>query len=303
MTHTQIVRRARVVALVLAAAISLPLFAQSAYPTPDEAAAALVKAIKDGDEPAMVKVLGEKWRDYVPTDNIDRDDVDAFLNQYDDSHRIVKDGDDKGHLTVGPTNWTLPIPLVHKGSGWSFDPIAGHDEIIKRQIGANELFTVQAVQAYCDAQDDYSEKDRNGDGVREYAQRFISTEGKHDGLYWPTKEGEPPSPLGPAFDTKNQPSWEGYHGYHYRILKAQGPSAPGGAYDYVVGGRLRNGYAVIAWPAHYGESGVMTFTTSHDGEVFQKDLGKNTATLVTKITKFDPDDSWTELKTDELDKK
>jgi hypothetical protein len=171
-----------------------------------------------------------------------------------------------------------------------------------RQIGRNELDAQQAVLAYYDAQRDYATEDRNGDGVLEYAQKFISTPGKHDGLYWEVKDGEAGSPLGPLFADAAPPSGrgEGYHGYHYRILTAQGPSAPGGAYNYIVGGRMRGGFAAIAWPARYGETGVMTFMVSHDGIVFEKDLGKNTKAAATAMKMFDPDDSWHQ--DDDLDK-
>jgi len=296
MTYS-IARFAIRIGLVLASLLPCALLAaESGYPTPDAAAAALVKAIEAKDHAGMDKVLGSDWRDYIPTGDIDRADVDAFLNQYKDSHRIVTEGG-KTHLAVGPTGWTFPIPLVKRGAAWSFDVKAGHDEVIARRIGKNELDAVQSVLAYCDAQFDYAAKDRNGDGIHEYAQKLFSTEGKHDGLYWPTKEGEPESPLGPLF--ANPPvAGEGYHGYHYRILTSQGPSAPGGAYAYIVGGRMRNGFAIVAWPVKYGETGVMTFMTSHDGEVFQKDLGKDTDKVVESIKTFDPDSSWSEVKDD-----
>jgi hypothetical protein len=165
-----------------------------------------------------------------------------------------------------------------------------------RQIGRNELDAQQAVLAYYDAQRDYATADRNGDGIHEYAQKFISTPGKQDGLYWEVKEGEAQSPLGPLFVDSAAPSGrgEGYHGYHYRILTAQGPSAPGGAYNYIVGGRMRSGFAAIAWPSRYGETGVMSFMISHDGVVFEKDLGKGGSKIGAAMKTFDPDDSWHE---------
>jgi Protein of unknown function (DUF2950) len=291
---TRFAIRSALVSMILA---PCSLLAASSYPTADAAAAALVQAVEAKDHAGMDKVLGAGWRDYIPTGDIDRVDVDAFINQYNDSHRIVTEGG-KTHLAVGPTGWTLPIPLVKQAAGWSFDLKAGHDEVVARIIGKNELDAVQSILAYCDAQLDYAKKDRNGDGVHEYAQKLLSTEGKHDGLYWASKEGEPDSPLGPAF--ANTPvNSEGYHGYHYRILKSQGPSAPGGAYDYMVGGRMRSGFAIVAWPVKYGATGVMSFITSHDGEVVQKDLGKDTAKVVESIKKFDPDSSWSEVKTDD----
>ena len=292
---------ARAFALGLLATVALPaaVHAQAAYKTPDDAAAALVAAVKANDEAAKAKVFGADFRTLVPAGDIDRSDVDAFLKLYDDSHRIVKEGDNKAFLSAGPVGWTFPVPIVKSATGWSFDLKAGKQEVLKRQIGRNENAVIQAVLAYRDAQFDYAEVDRNHDGIREYAQKFFSSEGKQDGLYWPSKAGEPESPLGPVFANKNPKEGEGFHGYHYRILTAQGTSAPGGAYDYVVVGRMRNGFAIIAWPVRWGETGIMTFTTSHDGIVFQRNLGKDTAAEVEKIKKFDPDDLWTEVSADD----
>ncbi len=275
------------------AALPATVLAQASYKTPDEAAAALVAAVKANDEAAKAKVFGANFRTLIPAGDIDRADVDAFVKMYDDSHRINSEGA-KAFLSVGPTGWTFPVPIVRGASGWSFDLAAGRKEVLARQIGHNEDAAIQAVLAYRDAQFDYSEADRNHDGIREYAQKFVSSGGKQDGLYWPSKEGEPQSPLGPLF-AQPPKSGEGFHGYHYRILTSQGPSAPGGAYDYVVGGCMRNGFAIIAWPVRWGETGIMTFMTSHDGVVFQKNLGKDTAAFAAKITTFDPDDSWTEV--------
>ena len=290
----------------LAAAIALATLpaalraAPSVYPSADAAATALVDAVQHDDKPALSKVLGADWKAFVPTDGIDQDDVHAFLAAYTSNHKIVeKDG--VSRLEVGNAGWTLPIPIVKSGAGYTFDLKAGHDEILARQIGRNELDTQQALLAYYDAQREYAEADHDGDKVLEYAQKFVSTPGKQDGLYWDSKEGEPESPLGPLFAAHTQKAGaDGYQGYHYRILTAQGSSAPGGAYDYVVGGRMRNGFAAIAYPVRYGETGIMSFTISHDGIVFEKDLGKNGAATAQAMTKFDPDDSWKE--DDELEK-
>ncbi len=284
----------------LAAGIALALLpatllaAPTVYPTADAAATALVDAVQKDDKAALAKVLGPDWKTFVPTEGIDREDVDAFLAAYKTNHKIAEGGG-VSRLEVGNAGWTLPIPIVKSGTGYTFDLKAGHDEIIARQIGRNELDTQQALLAYYDAQRDYATTDHNGDKVLEYAQKFLSTPGKTDGLYWDSKEGEPESPLGPLFDAHPQKAGaEGYQGYHYRILTAQGTSAPGGAYDYVVGGRMRNGFAAIAYPAHYGETGVMSFMISHDGIVFEKDLGKNGAAVAQAMKTFDPDDSWKE---------
>ncbi|MFC4527238.1 DUF2950 domain-containing protein [Dyella halodurans] len=284
-------------ALAVGCALSAGVLAQEAnYPSADAAAKAFVDALRNNDKVALAKVLGANWKDYIPTDGIDRSDVDVFLARFDEAHRI--DGDAKsGHLAVGKDDWTLPIPIVQGPSGWHFDVKTAQGEIRTRHIGANELATEKAMLAYYDAQRDFASKDRMGDGVLQYAQKFMSTQGKHDGLYWPVSGDEPESPLGPLF-AEVTPG-QGYHGYRYRILTAQGPSAPGGAYNYIVGGRMTSGFALVAWPIKYGETGVMTFMVSHDGETFEKDLGKDTDKLVQTIKRFDPDSSWEEVKDDE----
>jgi hypothetical protein len=269
--------------------------AAATYPTPDAASEALVTALRAHDQPALAKVLGDDWRTYIPTDGVDRDDVDAFVADYDSSHKIVTEGN-TNHLAVGSAGWVLPIPLVKGASGWSFDTKAGHDEIIAQQIGHNESSVPQALLAYYDAQRDYASSVHDQDAVPHYASKLISTPGKHDGLYWEPQEGSPESPLGPYFVTP--PTGGGYYGYHYRILTAQGPSAPGGAYNYMEDKVLANGFALIAWPVRYGETGVMSFEISHDGQVFEKNLGKDTEHAAASITRFDPDSSWTEVPTD-----
>jgi hypothetical protein len=296
MKNTSIARSLIALGL-LCAAVPATVFAQAVYKTPDEAAAALIAAAKSNDEAARAKIFGPSFRSLIPAGDIDREDVDAFVKMYDDSHRIKSEGD-KAWLAVGPSDFTFAVPMVKGASGWSFDLKAGQKEVLARQIGRNENAAIQAVLAYRDAQFDYAEVDRNKDGIREYAQKFFSSEGKQDGLYWPTKASEPQSPLGPLF-AEAPKEGVGFHGYHYRILTAQGPSAPGGAYDYVVGGRMRNGFAIIAWPVRWGETGIMTFMTSHDGEVFQKNVGQDSAAFAEKVTKFDPDDSWTEVSADD----
>ena len=282
-----------------ALAFSTSSLAQTAtYPSAEAAATALVQAIQAHDHMEVAKVLGPDWKTYVPTDDLDREDVYTFLAAYQVSHKLVSDGAVQ-HLSVGKNDWRLPIPIVPKGSQWTFDLKAAKEEIRIRQIGRNELNTQLAVLAYYDAQRDYALHDHNGDGILEYAQKFISTPGKQDGLYWDAKDGEPQSPLGPAFAKDKPKGGVGYHGYDYRILTAQGPSAPGGAYDYIVGGRMRNGFALVAWPIRYGETGVMSFMVSHDGVLFEKDLGKDGGAVAMAMKKFDPDDSWHE--DDDLD--
>jgi hypothetical protein len=270
-------------------------FAQQGYPSADAAADALVAALRDKtpDEARLAALLGAGWRKYVPIDSVGRENVDAFLARYDEHHAFKPDAQGRMLLDVGNDAWTLPIPVVKRGGGWSFDLAAAEPEIRARRIGRNEMETVQSVLAYHDAQFDYAEADHDGDGVLEYAQKFVSTDGKQDGLYWVDTDEVPQSPLGPLFgDDTPQGEW---HGYHYRILTAQGASAPGGAFDFKLGDNMSRGFAVIAWPAQYGDSGVMSFMVSQDGEVFQKDLGAQGDKTAEAMASFDPDSSWTEV--------
>jgi hypothetical protein len=269
----------------------LPVAAQQAFPTADAAAAALVEAISQKDEAAKRRVLGDDWRAFIPTENIEDKDRDAFLKGWAESHKIVVKPAHTAHLAVGAQDWVLPIPIVEKKGAWRFDTRAAVDEIRTRRIGANELATMQAALAYYDAQKEYAREDRNGDGVLEYAQQLISTPGKQDGLYWAALEGEKPSPLGPLFGEAG-PSSQGYHGYRFRILTAQGSKAPGGAYDYLIGGRLVGGFALVAWPVKYGDSGIMSFIVSHNGVLYQKNLGPKTDATARAMKLFNPDSSW-----------
>jgi hypothetical protein len=204
-------------------------------------------------------------------------------------------GDAKAHIAVGSDGWTMPIPIVRKAQGWQFDARAGAEEMRIRRIGRNELAVMQAMLAIYDAQMEYVQVDRDGNGVREYATRFESTPGKKDGLYWPTRAGEPASPLGSLFTAAQAAGGsrsEGYYGYRYKLLGAQGKSASGGAYEYTVRGKKIGGFAAVAWPVRYGDTGVMTFMVSHDGVVYEKDLGPNTAARAASIARFDPDSTW-----------
>jgi hypothetical protein len=285
-----ITRTILVGALSVLAFASPTALAQRAYPSAEAAADALVDAIARSDDAALRNVLGADWRRFIPTVDVDQDDVYTFLAAWAKQHKIVPAGADKASLAVGDHGWTLPIPIVKGANGWQFDTHAAADEMRTRRIGRNELAAMQAALAYFDAQKDYASKDRNKDGVREYAQRFVSSPGRKDGLYWPDPSGKDESPLGPLYG--GQKAGEGYHGYHFRIVKAQGKSAPGGAYDYVIGGRMRAGFALVAWPIRYGDTGVMSFIVSHDGQVYEKDLGPNSEAVARAMTRFDPDSSW-----------
>ncbi len=266
--------------------------AQQRFATPQEAASAFVDALISRDSPSMSRILGADWKRYVPTDGVDSDDVTDFLAAWSQGHRIESDGK-LAHLQVGPDHWQLPIPLVMRAGQWQFDTRAGANEIQARRIGRNELDTIRSLLAVVDAQREYSAVDHNGDGIPEYARRFISTPGQQDGLYWPTPEGAPVSPLGPLF-AEHLPG-EGYHGYRYRLLQSQGPNARGGARDYRIKGRLTAGFGVVAWPVKYGETGVMSFIVNHDGVVYQKNLGPDSARKARAMESFDPDPSWTKV--------
>ena len=281
----------QVAALAGALAMASLTFAQTAYPTPELAADALVDGIARHDGDAIKMVVGPDYGTYLPVDDIDPEDVTNFLAAWAQAHTIVQAGSDRAYLGAGKNGWTLPIPIVKTAGGWRFDTRAAPDEMRVRRIGRNELAAIQVALAYTDAQDEYHSRDRNGDGVLEYAMRGLSSPGKRDGLYWASLPGEAESPLGAEFaDAKpGQP----YHGYVYRILTAQGKDAPGGAKSYVKNGRMTEGYALIAWPARYGDTGVMTFIVNQDGVVYQKNLGSETEAAARAISAYNPDASWT----------
>jgi hypothetical protein len=275
---------------------------QKTYATAEEAVQALMTAARAGDSKALLAILGSEAKSLVSSGDAvaDKAGREAFVKAYDEANKLEKSGDDKVVLSVGKDAWPFPIPVVKEAAGWRFDTKAGKEEILNRRIGRNELYTIQSVLAYVDAQREYYLRNPQNDKLLSYAQRFVSTRGKRDGLYFPTKDGEAQSPLGPLFEAAKAEGYVkdksgkpiAYHGYHYRILKGQGPDAKGGAYDYVAQGKMIGGFALVAWPATYGNSGVMTFIVNHDGEIYEKDLGPNTAAAAQKITKFNPDKSW-----------
>jgi hypothetical protein len=272
--------------------------AQRVFQTPEDAATALANAIKSGATRDILKVLGRDAEDImVSGDEVaDREARERFVGAYDAKRDVIIEGD-KAFLVVGTDDSPLPIPLTRQKAGWKFDTAAGRLEILYRRIGRNELDAIQTCLAYVDAQNEYAEKDRTGAGAGVYAERIVSTTGKKDGLYWPASGGDA-SPLG---EFAAQASSEGYkagagrtpyHGYYYRILTQQGPNAPGGTLNYVVKGKMIGGFALVAYPAQYGNSGVMTFLVNHSGTVYQKDLGDYTTTLVNRMMWFDPDQTW-----------
>lgn len=289
-------RRAALPCVMALALMSTASLAQQSYQTPEQAALALAAAVKSGPR-EILKVLGRSAADIVSSgDEIADADIRArFVSMYDSKHAIKAEGNKKATLMLGPEDFPFPIPLVNTRTGWEFDTDEGRIEVLRRRIGRNELDAIQTCLAYVDAQNEYADKDR-GEGIGVYAQRFVSTAGKKDGLFW--WDDSDPSPLGAL---AAQASAEGYkagekpapyHGYYFRILKAQGSDAPGGALNYVVKGKMIGGFALIAWPAEYGNSGVMTFLVNHAGTVYQKDLGKRTEFVAQRTTLFDPDQSW-----------
>jgi len=291
-------RRALSLAALMLCALVSVAGAQQSFKTPEEAVTALADAAKKGDRNAVLTILGKDGEDIVSSgdDVADQETRQRFVAAYDDKHEIKTEGD-KATMIVGKDDFPFPIPLVHKGDGWHFDTAAGRLEILYRRIGRNELDAIQASLAYVDAQFEYADKDR-GAGVGVYAQRIVSQPGKKDGLYWPTTSGEEPSPLGELVaDATAQGYRVGggrspFHGYYFKVLTKQGPTAPGGALDYVVHGKMIGGFGLVAYPAEYGNSGVMTFLVNHNGEVFEKDLGERTAQIAEGMTAFNPDQTW-----------
>lgn len=274
--------------------------AQQKFKTPDDAVSALVAAVRADNVRDMVRILGAGGRDIVISGDevADQKTRAAFLIAYDLKHQIVKDGATSANLVVGANDWQLPIPLVGKDGTWQFDTARGREEILYRRIGRNELDAIQVALAYVDAQNDYATMNPQKTKVDSYAQRIISSPGKKDGLYWPAAANEPQSPLGAAFAAATiqgyRPGQDAtpYHGYYFKVLTGQGPNAPGGAMNYVVNGNMIGGFGLVAYPAEYGNSGVMTFLVNHAGVVFQKDLGERTARTASRMTAFNPDHTW-----------
>jgi hypothetical protein len=274
------------------------------YATPDEAIQALLDAVASGESGALSKVLGTEPGELGSGDPVaDANALEELLAVAAEAVNIEQTDDDEdlAVVTMGEDDWPFPIPLLRDTQGWYFDAATGKEEIFNRRIGRNELSAIATLRAYVEAQDEYAAEDPNGDGVKEYARRLMSTEGTRDGLYWPTKEGEPGSPMGPlvagAIGEGYKPGQGGgsnpFHGYLFRAITAQGENAPGGAKDYLVDGHLTGGFAVLAYPAEYGNSGVMSFLVNQSGIVYEADLGSDTATAAAAITAYDPGEGWT----------
>ncbi len=274
---------------------------QRHFATPEDAVAELVGAVRMNDTGHLLAIFGAAGRDLVVSgdETLDREARDRFLTAYEEKNRLEKVSNKKAVLHVGEDDWPMAIPIVRTGRTWRFDTKQGRQEILARRIGRNELAAIQVCLAYVDAQREYAQRQRNS--VLEYAQRFASDPGKDNGLCWDADEKEnPASPMGPlvaracrtGFTPGCRDEAAPYHGYFYRILTAQGKDAPGGAYDYIVNGRMIGGFGLVAYPARYRSTGVMTFIVNHDGIVYQKDLGKNTVKIAETMGVFNPDPTW-----------
>ena len=287
----------------LALLVALPLAVgaadQRTFATPEAAVEALAAALKTNDEAGLLELFGAKYKNLLSTgsaadDASRRAQASAWMTAF---RSLESSGADQRVLLVGEKAWPFPIPIVRDGSAWRFATELGADEILNRRIGRNERNALYALDQYVAAQKQYASRDRMGDGVRQYATRLASSPGKFDGLYWPTTGNEEQSPFGPLIAESsaylaNRVKGDAYHGYHFRILTRQGAAAKGGAYNYVINGRMIAGFAMVAYPAQYGESGVMTFIVNHNGTIFEKDLGPGTTAIAEKMTAFDPGAGW-----------
>ena len=278
---------------------------QKTFTAGEDAVNAFINALKGGNNEELLAIFGDDANNLISSGDevADRQRREMFVKAFNEQHKLEAEGD-KLILIVGKNDWPFPIPLIKQEQRWIFDTNAGKEEIFSRRIGRNELNTIQVMLAIVDAQREYAMKDRDGDGLLEYAQKFKSDPEKKNGLYWETKEGEEPSPLGlfaakakeeGYFGEKPSEKPQPYHGYFYRILTAQDANAPGGAFDYIVNGKMIGGFAVIAHPAEYGNSGIMTFIVNHDGVVYQKDFGKDTEQEAKAMKLFDPDKTWAKV--------
>ncbi len=301
-------KKTPIVALIMMCSILLvghvpAASAQKIFASPAEAVSAFIDALTQNDQKQLMAILGPEGESILNSGDpiADQQGKDDFLQKIGEKIALEKDGPTKAILLVGENEWPFPIPIIKKEQGWYFDTGEGKEEILNRRIGRNELFTIQTCLAIVDAQREFAMMDSDGDGIIEYAEKFISDPGKRNGLYWPTAKGEEPSPLGELLakaweegytelDSLDKP--QPYYGYYFRILLQQGSNAPGGAYDYMIGGDMIGGFAVVAYPAQYNNTGVMTFIVNHDGVIYQQDLGVDTEKVAKSMTIFDPDKTW-----------
>jgi hypothetical protein len=275
---------------------------QKTFPSPEQAVDALASAWRSNDKEVLLAIFGRAGEKLVSSGDLvaEKQARERLASAYDEGHHVESQGTGKAVLILGKDEWPYPIPLVREGEGWRFDVKAGADQIIDRRIGRNELSAIQVCRAYVEAQRDYAAKDHLGGGLHEYAQKVVSSQEKHDGLYWQPSEGQEESPLGPlvaaaqaqGYGTASAEGRAPFHGYFFKILTRQGKNAPGGALDYIVNGHMTRGFALVTFPAKYGDSGVMTFIVNQDGIVFEKNLGPHTAEIVTRMTEYNPDKTW-----------
>jgi len=282
-----------------------PSAGQLAFDTPREAADALIRAAEANDVPALVKIFGPDGQAIVDSGDavLDKNDRAKFAEEAREKTDVSVDKENpkKAILIVGNDDWPLPVPIVETNGKWHFDAKQGSREILARRVGGNELNAISLLRGYVEAQKEYASREHDGSGIHQYARRFLSTKGKHDGLSWWDESGKPAGPIGDVvakalaagYTTKTEP----YNGYYFRILTAQGPAAPKGSRNYIVKGMMIGGFAAVAWPASYGVTGVQSFQVGHDGIVYQKDLGPSTSKLASAIKQYNPDKSWT--KTDD----
>ena len=279
--------------------------AQATFATPDEAAAALLQAFKTEDLEKIQAIFGREGMEAAASGDpvSDRHDREVIALAMEQSWRWAPHGEDGKELIIGDEQWPFPVPLVKAGNGWQFDSEEGKEEVLARRIGRNELGTIDVCRAYVGMQREYASQQHDGKPAGLFAQRLRSSPGRQDGLYWQAKRGERRSPLGDlvaeaeteGYD-QNKPESSPFRGYRFRIITAQGPAAPGGKKSYVVNGDMPGGFALLAYPAKYAFSGVMTFVVSQDGVVYQKDLGKDTATQAPRLAEYNPDESWTAVR-------
>jgi hypothetical protein len=293
---------------LIAAALVLPslAFAQQSgektFASAGDAALALYNAVKSNDDQALNAILGSNAGPILHTGDAvaDKNMMANFVRRYDQMHRVVIEPDQTATLYIGAENWPTPIPLVKNSSGaWYFDTENGKKEILYRRVGTNENDAIDVLHALVGAQHDYASQLRDGDKTKHYALKFLSAEGKQDGLYWKTSDNDPPSPIGPLIAdaagegyTAKQGQPTPFHGYYYRILTKQGSAAKGGAKDYLVNGQLSRGFAFVAYPAEYRNSGVMTFIVNQGGVVYEKNLGQDTEKIAAAMSEYNPDDTW-----------
>jgi hypothetical protein len=274
------------------------------FATPDEAVASLAAGVKALDQDALRNLFGPAVTEVENPDRVQAtNEWRAFAAALEESHRLARESEHKCVLEVGTNGWPFPIPIVQANGRWFFDTAAGKEELLNRRIGRNELAVLQVMRAYVEAQREYASRDRDGSSVLKYAQRITSSPGKTDGLYWPPGLNGEISPLGPMVAEAQGEGYFGkspagdvgprpFHGYLFKILKRQGKHAPGGKYDYVINGNMIGGFAMVAWPAEYGDSGVMTFIVNQQGRVYQKDLGSKTGKIVAAMTAYQPGEGW-----------